>query len=211
MQDYYLDICRYLDLEIPTSPKPTLYISDTLASQGANRLKNYGIEADATVIGLNPGASFGSSKCWPTEYFAELAEQLQDRFGGKLLLLVGPGEEAIADRIIQASNAEIINTAKDRIDLAHLKPLIMRCNLLITNDTGPRLYAGAFNVPHIVLMGPTNAIYTANNLQMSTVLQRQLPCVPCHKKTCPLGHHACMNEITPAMGIEAATNYLGHR
>ncbi|MED5528995.1 MAG: lipopolysaccharide heptosyltransferase II [Pseudomonadota bacterium] len=211
MQDYYLDLCRYLDLEIPTSPKPTLYISDTLASQGANRLKNYGIEAGDTVIGLNPGASFGSSKCWPTEYFAELAEQLQDRFGGKLLLLVGPGEEAIADRIIQASNAEIINTAKDRIDLAHLKPLIKRCNLLITNDTGPRHYAVAFDVPHIVLMGPTNAIYTANNLQMATVLQRQLPCVPCHKKTCPLGHHACMNEITPAMVIEAANNYLGHR
>jgi heptosyltransferase-2 len=211
MQDYYLDLCRYLDLEIPTSPKPTLYISDTLASQGANRLKNYGIEAGDTVIGLNPGASFGSSKCWPTEYFAELAEQLQDRFGGKLLLLVGPGEEAIADRIIQASNAEIINTAKDRIDLAHLKPLIKRCNLLITNDTGPRHYAVAFDVPHIVLMGPTNAIYTANNLQMATVLQRQLPCVPCHKKTCPLGHHACMNEITPAMVMEAATNYLEHR
>ena len=44
MQDYYLDLCRYLDLEIPINPIPTLYISDTLASQGANRLKNYGID-----------------------------------------------------------------------------------------------------------------------------------------------------------------------
>ena len=69
--------------------------------------------------------------------------------------------------------------------------------MLITNDTGPRHYAVAFDVPHIVLMGPTNALYTASNLELTKVLQRDLPCVPCHMKTCPLGHHAFMREITP--------------
>ncbi|HBX99857.1 MAG TPA: lipopolysaccharide heptosyltransferase II [Gammaproteobacteria bacterium] len=208
MQEYYLDLCRYLELEIPSNPKPTLYISESLANQGEDQLRSYGITADDTVVGLNPGASFGSSKCWPAEYFAELAEQLQDKFNSKLLLLVGPGEEAIAARIVQASNADIINTAEDGVDLAHLKPLIKRCDLLITNDTGPRHYAVAFDIPHIVLMGPTNEIYTASNLQLATVLQRDLPCVPCHQKTCPLGHHACMKEITPAIVSNAVSNYL---
>ena len=70
---------------------------------------------------------------------------------------MGPGEEGIAERIVSASKAQIINTAAAQVDLAQLKPLIKRCNLLITNDTGPRHYAVAFDVPHIVLMGPTNA------------------------------------------------------
>ena len=209
MQEYYLELCRYLGLELPEKPKATLYISNELARKGAAQLVSYGIASDDQVIGLNPGASFGSSKCWPTQNFARLAEQLQADFRCKLLLLVGPGEEAIAASIVSQSKAAIINTAADKIDLAELKPLIQRCDLLITNDTGPRHYAVAFDVPHIVLMGPTNAIYTASNLQQSTVLQRDLPCVPCHKKTCPLGHHACMREITPRMVFEAAQRSLG--
>ena len=52
------------------------------------------------VIGLNPGAKFGSSKCWPPEYFARLAELLEERFRCRLLLFVGPGEEVYAGMIV---------------------------------------------------------------------------------------------------------------
>jgi len=199
MQEYYLNICRYLGLGIPEKPRPSLYFSSHVAAQSEELLKTYGITASDKVVGLNPGASFGASKCWPAEYFAKLADTLQSELNCKLLLLVGPGEEKIAAAITSESKARIINTASDKIDLALLKPIIKRCNLLITNDTGPRHYAVAFNIPNIVLMGPTNPIYTATNSESSLILQRDLPCVPCHKKTCPLGHHACMREITPDM------------
>lgn len=208
MQDYYLELCNYLELELPDSPRAKLYLSEQLIADGESRLAAYGIVADDRVIGLNPGASFGSSKCWPVEHFARLAELLQEKHNCKLLLLVGPGEEEIASKLVSSSKASIINTAADKIDLAQLKPLIKRCDLLITNDTGPRHYAVAFDVPNIVLMGPTNPLYTATNLEHTTVLRRDLPCAPCHKKTCPLGHHACMTEITPAMVAAAADSTL---
>ncbi len=160
------------------------------------------------MVGINPGASFGSSKCWPTDYFARLCEMLQSQFNCKLLLLVGPGKEEIATQIENNCSADIINTATDQINLAALKPLVKRCNLLITNDTGPRHYAVALNVPNIVLMGPTNPLYTTSNLEYTTVLRRDLPCVPCHKKACPLGHHACMKEITPEMVFAEASSIL---
>ena len=202
MQDYYLQLCRFLGLQLPANPKPALFVSDKVRLEGLRRLSNYGISPEEPVIGLNPGASFGSSKCWPTESFARLAEMLQEKYHCKLLLLAGPGEADIAHRIVSASKARIINTAKDHIDLALLKPLIKRCNLLITNDTGPRHYAVAFDIPHIVLMGPTNPLYTASNLELASVLRRDLPCMPCHKKVCPLGHHACMTEITPEIVMQ---------
>ncbi|MBL4819734.1 MAG: lipopolysaccharide heptosyltransferase II [Gammaproteobacteria bacterium] len=208
MQDYYLELCKHLELDLPNSPRVTLYISRELADKGNDLLQRYGIQPKDRVIGINPGASFGSSKCWPTEYFARLAEMLQSQYGCKLLLLAGPGEEEIAANIVTNSHADIINTADDQVDLAMLKPLVKRCQLLITNDTGPRHYAVAFDVPNIVLMGPTNPLYTATNLQHTTVLQRDLPCVPCHKKTCPLGHHACMREITPEMVLDQASTVL---
>jgi heptosyltransferase-2 len=209
MQDYYLEICRHLDLQIPDQPKPVLYISDQLASRGRELLARYGITDQDIVIGLNPGASFGSSKCWPPEHFARLAEMLQENYTCKLLLLVGPGEHEIASRIVSESRADIINTAPDKVDLALLKPLIKRCNLLITNDTGPRHYAVAFDRPAIVLMGPTNPVFTATNLERTRVLQEDLPCVPCHKKTCPLGHHNCMRQLLPDSVLKEVDPLLG--
>ena len=167
MQSYYLELCRYLELELPQSPKVTLYISEKLKAKGESRLDDYGIRTLDKDVGLNPGASFGSSKCWPPEHFARLAEKLQQQHQCKIILLVGPGEQEIAAEIVNHSDAEIINTADAEIDLAELKPIINRCDLLITNDTGPRHYAVAFDIPHIVLMGPTNPIYTASNLENS--------------------------------------------
>ncbi|MDT8427844.1 MAG: lipopolysaccharide heptosyltransferase II [Pseudomonadales bacterium] len=208
MQDYYLELCRYLQLSLPTQPRSTLYIGAELAEKGRQRLQALGIDENRLVIGLNPGASFGSSKCWPAEHFARLAELLQAEFDCHLLLLTGPGEETIADKITELSKANIINTASARIDLAELKPLIQRCQLLITNDTGPRHYAVAFRVPHIVLMGPTNPLYTAANLEDSRVIRKDLPCIPCHKKVCPLGHHACMREISPEEVLQQALQLL---
>ena len=209
MQDYYLEICRFLELELPSNPKPALYLSGQLQEKGNGLLKRYGITEQDTVVGLNPGASFGSSKCWPPEYFARLAEMLQEKYDCKLLLLVGPGEHDIAAKIVAESQATIVNTAPDRVDLALLKPLIKRCDLLITNDTGPRHYAVAFDVPAVVVMGPTNPVYTASNLEKTRVLQKDLPCVPCHKKICPLGHHNCMREILPDSVMGAASSALG--
>ncbi len=208
MQDYYLNLCRHLGLEMPANPKPVLYIDDEQQQVGEAKLREYEIGEDDVVIGLNPGASFGSSKCWPTEYYARLAELLQETYNCKLLLLVGPGEEGIANQIVQQSKASIINTAPQPATLAELKTLIRCCNLLITNDTGPRHYAVAFDVPHIVIMGSTDPILSAGNLEFATVLRRDLPCSPCHKRICPLGHHNCMREITPASVLQATEKYL---
>jgi heptosyltransferase-2 len=148
------------------------------------------------VIGLNPGAKFGSSKCWPAHHFASLADMLTKRWNCKILLFIGPGEEDLGQSIAGLSKAEIINTEPDRIDLALLKPLIKRCQLLVTNDTGPRHYAVAFDVPVVVIMGPTDPRYTDTNLEKTLVLRQPIDCSPCHEKICPRNHE-CMTEISP--------------
>ena len=210
MRDYYLEICRGLNLSIEKKGRPSLYISEALKATGDQLLKRYGIAPDDAVIGLNPGAQYGASKCWPPEYFAGLAELLQQRWNCKLLLFLGPGEESIGDEIIRLSSAKIINTGPDRVDLALLKPLIQRLRLLVTNDTGPRHYAVAFDVPVVVIMGPTDPRYTHANLEKTTVLRHDLDCSPCHLKKCPLDH-GCMKEITPQSVLNAAERLLQER
>ncbi len=204
---YYSEICRYLGIKIAADPKPRLFISSYLEEKGERTLRAHGISSTDKVIGLNPGASFGSSKCWPPENFAKLAEFIEEEIRCKIMLFAGPGEEKIAKAIVDKSRADIINTAPDNIDLAHLKPLIKRCELLVTNDTGPRHYAVAFDIPVVVLMGPTNPLYTAANLERTMVLREELDCSPCHKKTCPTDHR-CMKDISPEKVFEGVKRML---
>jgi heptosyltransferase-2 len=203
MVDYYLEICRRLQLTIDRDTKPRLFIARSLQKKGNQLLERYGIGPDDMVIGLNPGAQYGASKCWPPEHFARLAELLEQRWNCRLLLFIGPGEESIGDEIVQLSRTAIINTGPDQVDLALLKPLIQRCRLLVTNDTGPRHYAVAFDIPVVVIMGPTDPRYTHANLEKTRVLRQELDCSPCHLKECPL-EHSCMRDITPQDVLQAA-------
>jgi len=207
MQAYYLEICRSIGLQIPADPKPRLYVDEQVAEQGEKLLLKYGILDDETLVGLNPGANFGSSKCWPPEHFARVAELLEKKMGARILLFSGPGEEEIARAIVRESRAAIIDTTPDQVDLALLKPLIKRCDLLVTNDTGPRHYAVAFDVPVVVMMGPTDPRWTASNLENTVVLTSEADCSPCHKKTCPTDHR-CMRNITPEAVYEAGQELL---
>jgi heptosyltransferase-2 len=211
MVDYYLEICRWLGLEIPAVVKPKLFFSEAVRQRGEEILRGCGVDDSDFVIGLNPGASFGASKCWPAEYFAELAEQCKAHLGTKVIVFSGPGEEAIVQAILDRAKTDLIDMRNHGVDLELLKPLIQRCNLMITNDTGPRHYAVAFDVPTVVIMGPTDPRYTASNLEQTVVVRKELPCSPCHKKVCPLGHHKCMREILPAEVFAAAEALLNAR
>lgn len=207
MVEYYLEICRWLHLAVAHHHPPRLHMSGPVQKRGRRLLERYGITPDDTVIGLNPGAKFGSSKCWPPEYFARLAELISEHWNCKILLFIGPGEENIGNRIVKQSTAKIINTGPDKVDLALLKPLIHRCRLLFSNDTGPRHYAVALNIPVVVIMGPTDPRYTQANLEKTIVLRRETECAPCHLKECTLDHR-CMTEISPEAVLQAGKQLL---
>ncbi|HSW01773.1 MAG TPA: lipopolysaccharide heptosyltransferase II [Sedimentisphaerales bacterium] len=207
MGQYYLEICRWLDLDVPERPRPTLFVGQDLHKRGDSLLARYGVANSDFLIGLNPGASFGSSKCWPPEYFAELASLCRKAFDARIILFSGPGEEGIIEDILARAQVEMIDA---RVDLEMLKPLVKRCNLFVTNDTGPRHYAVAFDVPTVVIMGSTDPRYTAANLEHTAVVRKELKCSPCHKKVCPR-QHECMRQIRPAEVLEAAERLVKTR
>ena len=208
MGEYYMEICRWLG---PGAARPAqaqpVRRRRAPPTRGVAPGEVWRLPATTFVIGLNPGASFGSSKCWPPEYFAELAGLCRKAFDAKIILFSGPGEEGIIEAILDRAQVDLIDTRADRVDLELLKPLVKRCNLFVTNDTGPRHYAVAFDVPTVVIMGSTDPRYTAANLDRTAVVRKELDCSPCHKKVCPR-QHECMREIRPAEVLEAAERLL---
>jgi heptosyltransferase-2 len=207
MVDYYMEICRSLDFQIPPRIMPRLYCSQAEIQEGIRLMESCGISDRDVVVGMNPGARFGSSKCWPPAHFARLAELLVQRWNCKIMLFTGPGENELGRQIVRLSHAEIIFPGSDHINLQLLKPLIQRCQLLVTNDTGPRHYAVAFDIPVVVLMGPTDHRFTNANLDKTIILRRDLECAPCHDKECAL-HHSCMEQIVPQDVLQAAEELL---
>ncbi len=93
--------------------------------------------------------------------------------------------------------------------LDRLEALVKRSALMITGDTGPRHLGVAFDKPLVCLMGPNDPNYTDYCMEHTILLRKELPCSPCQRKICPLGHHECMKQITVDEVVAAGEALLG--
>ena len=163
-----------------------------------------GLAAYPEVIGLNPGAAFGSAKHWPAESFAELARCLVDRRGSGVLVLCGPNERDLARQVVQFAQRSAVQTLADHpLSLGLTKACVRRADLLITTDSGPRHFAAAFDRPVVTLFGPTHIAWTETHYAKAIHLQKPVDCGPCQLRVCPLDHR-CMKSLTPAEVLAAA-------
>jgi heptosyltransferase-2 len=177
--------------------RPRLQVTPACEEKAREFRKAAGIGDEEALVGINPGASFGASKLWPPARFAEVADAITARYGVRTIIFVGPGEDSIAEEILARARTRPIHDPAQRVGLDLLKPLVRDLKLLVTTDTGPRHYAAAFGVPAVVVMGPTHPGHTAMNLEKAEVVRHDVPCGPCHLKTCPIDHR-CMEGITAA-------------
>ncbi len=176
--------------------RPRLFVTPECEQRAVTLRKILGIAAGERLIGLNPGASFGASKLWPSEHFAAVGDALAERHGYRTIIFVGPGEERIAEAIAAQMRHKPIYDRSNFVPLDLLKPFVRDLRLLVTTDTGPRHYAVAFGVPVVVVMGPTHPDYTSIHLERQEVVRHDVPCGPCHLKVCPIDHK-CMAGIGP--------------
>ena len=111
------------------------------------------------------------------------------------------------DQIIRQMKHASVDLSRAGVDLGALKEIIRRCDLMITNDTGPRHIAAAFDVPVVTIFGPTHPEWTEIYFHKERKIAVKVFCGPCQKKICPLDHR-CMTRITPAMVFDAAAALL---
>ena len=149
-------------------------------------------------VALNPGGAFGAAKHWPTEHFAALARRIVSETGRAVLVLCGPAEREIAAEIAaRAGDARVTSLAGQSLSLGLTKAAVRAADLLVTTDSGPRHFAGPLGVPAVTLFGPTHIAWSETFHPTATHLQIAVDCGPCQQRTCPLGHHRCMTELTP--------------
>ncbi|MCP4006960.1 MAG: lipopolysaccharide heptosyltransferase II [bacterium] len=205
MERYYLDLVGRLGC--PDEGTELELFSETEAEAACEALfARQGLTGDAPLVCLAPGAGFGPSKIWPAAYVAEVARALIDD-GAKVALVHAPGEEVLADEIAHKTGDEIISLGGSAMNLSLLKSVLSRARLLICNDAGARHISAAFDVPTLVLMGPTSTAYTNLNLKRTRLLREPVDCSPCQKKVCPTDHR-CMALLSPARVLKEAREAL---
>ncbi len=159
------------------------------------------------MIVLNPGATYGAAKCWRAEYYAQLADQFIERLGATVLISAAPRERQIVDEITRFMKHAPVDLAAKGLTLGSLKEIVRRCDLMVTNDTGPRHIAAAFDVPVVTIFGPTHPEWTEIFYPREQQVSVKVFCGPCQKKKCPLDHR-CMTQVTVPMVYEASTRLL---
>ena len=212
----YMGLAHYLG-----SPardlKMQLFLTESDAREGAEVLTRCGLSSDIhrpgikgepPLIMLNPGAQYGAAKCWRPEYFAEIADRFIDDLNATVLLNGLPKERRILDTIKQCMKHAPLDLSNKGMSLGSLKEVVRRCDLMVTNDTGPRHIAAALDVPVVTVFGPTYPEWTDIYFEKERKVAVKVFCGPCQKKVCPLDHR-CMIRVTPTMVYEASMELLG--
>jgi lipopolysaccharide heptosyltransferase I len=102
---------------------------------------------------INAGAAW-PNKRWPPERFGELAAFLAEARGLTPIVLWGPGEDVLAQTIIDASSGRAVLAPPTRV--RDLVALARGASLVVSGDTGPLHVATAVGTPTVSIFGPTN-------------------------------------------------------
>jgi heptosyltransferase-2 len=157
------------------------------------------------VLGINPGASYGSAKRWYPKEFAKVAAKLSVEYD--IIIFGGPGEKDIASDIEKSLIKNGLTNYQNLAGNTTIPELISRISnldLFITGDSGPMHVAAAFQVPTVAIFGPTRDKETSQWMNDKSIIVKQnLNCQPCMKRTCPLQHHDCMKLITAVEVLDA--------
>ena len=172
--------------------KTRLYLKEKELELAKVLLSQHGVQPHHKIVGINPGAAYGSAKCWLPERFREVTMRLLE---DKDVIVVYFGDlitSKLVKEVCQGLSTRVINMA-GLTSLRELACLISLCDVLLTNDSGPMHIAGALDTPIVALFGSTSSIITGPGRD-GVILQKPVACSPCYRRTCPIDFR-CMKQI----------------
>jgi heptosyltransferase-2 len=202
--EYALDLIRYLGI-VPkdkTLFMPINQDSEKWADVLFNReqIKN----SDQLLI-IHPTASC-PSRIWPGERFAEVADQLAQKYGFKVIIVSGPQDMQKAEAVIKNMRTAALNLA-GKTSISQLASLLKRSHLFISTDSGPMHVASALGVPVITIFGRSQAGLSPKRWGpcgvKSKILYKTVGCTICLAHNCQKDF-ACLKSTTVGDVLKAA-------
>lgn len=152
---------------------------------------------------VHPGSS-ASSRTYSAERYARVVEELSSETGLPVLVTGGPGEEDLAEKVAGSAGVPL----GGETGLGAFAALVGRAAAVITNNTGATHVASALKTPVVTVFAGTNPPEQWGPWRTpSRLLTHPVPCAPCYKRVCPIGHE-CLTGIAPETVTSAALELL---
>lgn len=208
-KQYPLMAQRFISLGYPKQeslpellPKPKLEVSALYID---NALSRHDLNTDTPILALCPGAEFGTSKQWPSNYYSEIALNMIES-GWQVWLFGSEKDHSITNEIVSyipdLYQEKCCNLA-GKTTLSEAVDLLSQASAVVSNDSGLMHITAALSRPLVAIYGSTTAAHTPPMNHHSKTLWLGLKCSPCFKRECPLEHHDCMKLISPTIVMNA--------
>lgn len=189
----WVDINKNL-INLPSVPQRTMFsVNAEILDHIDFYLDKIGFK-EQKVIGLAPGAS-GGDKQWPVDNFITLAGNLVTDHKYRVLVLGDENEQELGYQI-KSAVGEGCEDLTGKTSLDELGGYISKCDLLVSNDSGPMHLANALGTPVVSLFFSTHFVETGPYGQDNIVVFPDIPCFPC-KSTASCHHKECLTYIRP--------------
>ncbi len=203
--DYYRALLEGVGIPVPDrSIRLVLSTDERLWAE--EQLALFGTNSSEVIIGINPGAAFGTAKRWPEDRWIELSRRMLGSGIDRILVFGSPSETTLGEAIASAVGSRC-HSLCGKTDLRQAMALIAACRLLVTNDSGLMHVAAALNVPLVAIFGPTRHDQTSPVSQTARLIRVPVDCSPCMKPHCPTDHR-CMTAVSVDQVLQESMEVL---
>jgi len=206
---YYMEMLLRARLieQMPPGEAIRLEGADVAKAAGARRFAQLSI--GEPVIGVSPGAAYGTAKRWLPERFAEAAVATARAQGGSVAFFGSAGERDLCQSVCQIVAQEGVSSHNlaGATALGEFIELAAACHVFLTNDSGAMHIASALGVPTVAIFGATDDATTGPTGALARVVREAVECSPCLLRECPIDHR-CMTGVSAARVAEVALDLL---
>jgi len=209
---YTLELLAPLGITPPSTPRPFVPVSPRAAQRIETWLAEQSITSTERLVAIHPSASC-VSKRWMPERFAKVADQLIVEQGVRICLIAGASDVRYAQQMADAMTQPVLNVA-GRLSVGELAALLRRCQLLISNDSGPVHLAAAVGTPVVDIFGRNQRGLSPLRWgplgEGHVVLHKEVGCVTCLAHNCDI-EFLCLTSLGADEVYRAAVSVLSQK
>lgn len=194
----FLSVLESLGIEC-SAPRLEVWIPPEAKKYAENWLRTSSIRPGEPVLYVNPGGQ-GDARCILPTRLACLADKAVEKYGYRVVVIWGPGEETAARQVIESMRtcAELAPPTS----LLELAAFFARGSALLTHDSGPLHLAAAVGIETVAIFGPTNPSKWNPPGNRSLYVQTASSCPSCRLQKCRYGR-PCINQVDDAAVLNA--------